>query len=160
MENNNYEALEKIFMAAVEANNSGNRTEAKRLFKDVLSQEPRIAEPRLELASIAIQEGDLEEAEAQAREGLQQLERGWKWLDELNDEQMLAHACNLLGEVLKQQSSSEAVMAQGEAAMRALWNEAGELFERAIELDPENPDVIANYNGFRKNRRNTVLRVK
>ena len=160
MENNNYEALEKIFMAAVEANNGGNKAEARRLFKEVLLQEPRIAEPRLELASIALHEGDLEEAEAQAREGLQQLERGWKWLDDPSDEQMLAHACNLLGEILKQLSSSDEVMGRGEAAMRALWNEAGELFERAVELDSENPEIMANYTGFRKNRRTTILRVK
>jgi Tfp pilus assembly protein PilF len=148
----NYEHLEKIFMEAVEANNGGRTEQAEKLFKDVLAEEPRMTEPRLELASIYLRRGQLEEAEEQAREALHYLERGWKWLEELTDDQMLAHACNLLGEILKQQSTSDDVMRQGDGAIRQRWQEAGELFERAAELDPENPDVMSNYFGFKKQR--------
>lgn len=148
----NYEKLEKIFLEAVEANNAGRADDALRLFKEILAEEPRMSEPRLEIASILLRRGDLEEAEAQAREGLDYVERGWRWLENLTDEQLLAHACNLLGEILKQRSVSDAVMRQGEAAMRQLWKEAGELFERGAEADPENPEVMANYLGFKKQR--------
>lgn len=156
----NYQSLESIFMKAVEANNAGNIPDARRFFKEVLEQDPRLPEPRLELATLAMREGDLREAEAQAREGLQQLERGWKWLEDLTDDQMLAHACNLLGEILKQLSTSDEVMQQGDSAMRALWAEAGELFERAVELDADNPDVMSNYTGFRKTKRQPMPKVK
>ena len=152
MENYNYENLEKVFMAAVEANNRGVADEAIRLFKEILHEEPRMAEPRLELASIYLRQGDLEEAEAEAREGVHQLERGWKWLENLTDDQMLAHACNLLGEILVRRSTSDEVLRQGDGVIREMWQEAGELFERAADLDPENPDVMTNYYGFKKQR--------
>lgn len=147
-----YEHLEKTFMEAVEANNSGRIEQAEALFKQILTEEPRMAEPRLELASIYLRREALGEAEAQAREALEILERGWRWLEDLSEEQLLGHACNLLGEILKQQSTSDEVMSQGDAAIRERWQEAGELFERAAELDPENPDIMSNYYGFKKQR--------
>ncbi|MFM7202280.1 MAG: tetratricopeptide repeat protein [Myxococcota bacterium] len=148
----NYEALERLFMQAVEAHQARQTELATRLFKEVLAVEPRFPEPRLELATLAVQAGDLEEAEAQAREAIEQLESGWKWLEDFSDEQLMAHACNLLGEVLKARSTSDDVLAQGEAEVRALWSEAGELFARAVELDPDNAEAAANYLGFRRNR--------
>ncbi len=148
----NYDELETMFMDAVQARNAGDEARAEGLFKQILSAEPRMAEPRLELASIHLKRGDLDEAEAHAREALVQLERGWRWLDTLSDEQMMAHACNLLGEILKQQSSRDDVLRRGDAAIKAIWQEAGELFERAAEADPDNAEAIANYIGFKKQR--------
>jgi len=153
-----YDAIEKLFMEAVEASHKGKVDEALNLFKSCLEHEPRMCEPRFEIASICVSRGAFEEAEAQCREGLKYLERGWRWLDNLTDEQMLAHGYNLLGEILKQRSISDEVLDQGENVIRDLWEEAGLLFDKAADLDPESIEIMENYYGFKKMRRPTARR--
>ncbi len=144
------ESLEHLFGQAVEAYTRGKEEEALKLFKQVLSLEPRIPEPRLEVAMILFRRGELEEAEAQAREALAYLEKGWRAVESLTDDQLMAHGCNLVAEILKARTAREDVMHKDPHALRAMWEEAGRLVERAARLDPDNPDVMHNYYGFKR----------
>lgn len=148
----NYEALEKLFMDAVNANNEGDQQTATTLFKEILKVEPRMAEPRLELAVIYLRQNMLETAESYAREAVSYLERGWRWLDNLTDEQILGHAYNTLGEILKARSTTDEILSQGTETIKQYWEEAGDLFEKAAELDSENADIMSNYYGFKKQK--------
>ena len=146
-------ALEARFLKAVEAFSEG-RTEAAELgFREVLMGDPRLPEPRLELAVVLFQKGQSEEAEAQARMALDQVQKGWCWLENFSPEALEAHASNLLGEVLLHR------LAEGELAdlpgdeLVGKWKEAEGLFKRAVSLDPDNGQALANIAGFKAQRR-------
>ncbi len=149
MTNEDYSALEETFTQAVTAHTHGDEDRALTLFKKVLSIDPRLPEARLEVAMILLRRGRLDEAEAQAREALEQVEKGWRSLDAFTDEQLLAHASNLVAEILKARIGDDNAALRPDA-MRALWEEAGRLVARAAELDPDNPDVMRNYYGFKR----------
>lgn len=145
-------ALEADFLAAVDALAADRVADAEAGFRKVLAGDPRLPEPRLELAVILYRRGDLEEAEAQARLGLEQIELGWQWLDNFEEGQLHAHALNLLGEILV-----ASVSGAGEGAGEAmpdptLWKEAERLFKRALEADPQHEAARSNLAGFRRRR--------
>jgi tetratricopeptide (TPR) repeat protein len=146
----NYASLEKGFMSAVRAQNAGETDKALKLFKEVLLSEPRLPEPRLEVASILFDKGDLEEAEAHAREALHWAEAGWHWLDDFTEGQLMAYACNLVAEILKARTLDKEGLKQGEDVIRRLWREAGKFIARAARYDSDNLDVMANFYAFEK----------
>ncbi len=147
-----HRTLERTFARAVAAHNEGLDEEALKLFKQVLALEPRLPEPRLEVALILLRCGELEEADAQAREALAHLEKGWRALDTLSDDQLMAHGCNLLAEIIKERIATGEILHADPGILRKLWREAEQLVERAARLDPDNQDIMHNYFGFRGSR--------
>ncbi len=135
--------LEELWLGAVEARQDGRDDQAADLLRQILAAEPRLAEPRLELAHMAIQRGDLEEADEQAAMAVDILSRGGQWIDDLPGAQLEAFALNLLGEIRYARAE---LIAAGEdrEAFDTLWNEAADAFARASALDPENADARRN----------------
>jgi thioredoxin-like negative regulator of GroEL len=131
-------ALEKRFEEALDARRRGDVDGAAELLRGILKIEPRLAEPRLELAHLLIETGQVEEAEEHAREAISVLEAGGRWTEELDDSQILSLAWSTLGEALRRRADDDAVVFGPAAAYEALVNESQSAFERAVGLDPEN----------------------
>ncbi len=132
------EGLSVIFSAALEARRRGLTERARELLRLVLRREPRLAEPHLELAHIAMSGGRLDEAELEAREGLRLLETGGAWVDDLPEDVLRSHAHNLLAELLRQRADSDEVIFGDPERFRAILAESRRHFSRAATLDPDN----------------------
>jgi thioredoxin-like negative regulator of GroEL len=136
-------ALEKRFEEALEARRTGDVDGAAELLRGILKLEPRLAEPRLELAHLLIETGQVEEAEDHAREAISVLESGGRWTEDLDDSQILSLAWGTLGEALRRRADDDAVVFGPAATYEALVKESQSAFARAIALDPENEHARA-----------------
>ena len=87
-------ALEKQFLIAVGLRNDGQIDRAVKQFKAILTIEPRLAEPHIELAHICVDTDRLDRAESHALEAIEQLEQSGVWLDSVpeNTVKAVAHA--------------------------------------------------------------------
>jgi tetratricopeptide (TPR) repeat protein len=140
------EALGRRFIAALAAKSAGDIDTAEDELRAILRIEPRLAEPRLELARVLLDTDRVEEAEPHARQALTHLEAGGQWTDELpeNVVQALAHA--LLAEILRRRADEDDVIFGDPDAFHAIVQEAKDHFARAAELDPR--DEYASYHAF------------
>lgn len=132
------------FFAAVQLRGEGRVDDALEAFAAVLRIEPRLAEPRLEIARIHLETGRLEDAEAEAREGLRILEAGGQWTDDLPENVVLAVAHALVGEILKEKAASDEVVFGDPERFVALLEESRRAFARAAELDPSDQTSWVN----------------
>ena len=135
--------LEAVWLQAMEARDKNLDEEAAQLFHSILKEEPRLAEPRLELAHLEIDRDHLEEAEEQVRMALEILKNGGQWVDDVEPDALLSFAWNMLGEVLFRRGEELAVSPDRERFER-IWNEAAAAFTKALELDAENRDALRN----------------
>lgn len=124
----------------------GDLDGAADLFRGVLREEPRLAEPRMELARMCLDTGQLEEAEEQIREAIRILETGGQWVDDLHEDVVQSLAHGLLGEILRQRADSDEMVFGAPERFKALMDEAGAAFRKAATLDPAN--AHAGYWGF------------
>jgi tetratricopeptide (TPR) repeat protein len=141
--------LARTMTLALKLRADGRNDDAKKLLKEILAVEPRLAEPRLELAWIAAAKEDWEEAEEQARLAVEILEAGGQWSDDLDPDQMLSFALTLLGEVIVRPLEEGDLFLVDRAEFTEQWNEAAELFARAVKLDEENEDARRNRSRYR-----------
>ncbi len=140
--------LEHSFLEAMEAREAGRLDDAFKLIKSVIRVEPRLAEPRLELAAICAERGDWDEAAEQVREAIEAIERGWRWMDNYSDDELISFASNLLGEILVRAGTEGDVSRWEDESLQAMWEEARRCFRRALEADPSNQEAIRNLAGF------------
>lgn len=140
------DALAPRFLSALAAREAGRVDAAEDTLRDILRQEPRLPEPRLELARLLLDTDRLGEAEEHARQALDHLEAGGQWTDDLPDEvvQSVAHAT--LAEILRRRADEDDVIFGAPEAFKALVDEAKLHFRRAAELDPS--DDTASYYAF------------
>jgi tetratricopeptide (TPR) repeat protein len=137
-------ALAERFAQAMALRGEGRDQDAAPVLHDILRADPRLAEPRLELAHIAAVAGDWEEAEGHARVALEILRNGGQWTDDVEPNVVLAFAANLLGEVLfRSVEDGDLFLSHHDAFLRR-WNEAAGLFEEAAQLDPTQAEARAN----------------
>ena len=134
------------FMAAVHARNAGKLQEAEEALRAIIRVEPRLAEPHMELGRLLLDIGQLEEAEARAREALEQLERGGTWTDEIPEQVVLSVACSLLAEVLRRQADSDEIVFGDPERFRAMLEESQSWFAKAASADPE--DAYSSHQAF------------
>jgi tetratricopeptide (TPR) repeat protein len=132
------------FLGALKLRVDGRVDDAIEAFRDILKAEPRLAEPRVELGRIYLEMGRLDEAEAEAREGLRILEAGGQWTDDLPENVVLALAFALVGEILKERATSDEVVFGPEETFRALLEESRRCYARASELDPSDSASFMN----------------
>src|SRR5690606_14016770 len=125
---------------------AGDLDGAEDELRAILKVEPRLAEPHLELARVLLDTDRLSEAEAHAREGLQHLESGGQWTDEVPENVLLALGHALLAEVLRRRADEDDVIFGDPDEFRGLVEESRVHFARAAELDPS--DEYASYHAF------------
>ena len=77
------EGLDDQFMEGLKRMDAGDVDGAAEGFRRILKSEPRLAEPRIELARILVETNQLKEAEAEVREAIRILDGGGMWLDNL-----------------------------------------------------------------------------
>ena len=123
---------------ALELRLEGKSAEAEKVLHDILETEPRLAEPRLELAHIFLEHRNLEEAENQARWAVELLRSYGPWTFELTGKQLLSYALTMHAEVLSTILDSDKEALEKPETLIAQWNEVAALFAEASELDPEN----------------------
>jgi len=140
------EGLGARFMAALELVRRGEIDDATGELNAILSVEPRLAEPRMELARVLLDSGRLDESEAQAREALRSLKAGGQWVEELPEPVVTGLAHGLLAEILRQIADTDAVIFGDPERFRAITKEARTHFEAAAHLDPDNQH--ASYHAF------------
>jgi len=126
------------FLAALELRVAGDVEGATKALQDLLKLEPRLPEPRLELAHIHLEGERLPEAESEAREALKWLQKGGQWVEDLAENQALSLAHGMLGEILREKASLDEVVFGDEETFRGILAESTEHFAQAAELDPEN----------------------
>lgn len=122
----------------------GKDPEAAPILHEILRADPRLAEPRLELAHIAASTEDWEEAEGHARLALQTLRLGGQWSEDVEPQVLLSFAANLLGEILFRSVEGGDLFLADQAAFARVWNEAAALFTEAASLDPDHADARSN----------------
>lgn len=140
------EQLAQDFLKALQLKDAGKVDKAEDLLLSILSKEPRLAEPRMELARMHLDTGRLSDAESHAREALTQLEQGGQWTDDLPENVVLGLAHGLLAEVLRNRADSDEVLFGNPDVFKALVKEAKKHFAEAARLDPS--DEYASYHAF------------
>ena len=133
--------LASKLMQAIALREEGKHDAARALLHEILQADPRLAEPRLELAHLAALRADWEEAEAQAREAVELLHHGGQWTADIAGPALLSFAVNLLGEIVYRALQDGDLIFLDRAAFDARWNEAAGLFVEALRLDPTNEDA-------------------
>ncbi len=140
------DALGRQFGQALQAKRDGNLDVAEDELRAILKVEPRLPEPRMELARILLDTDRLEEAEEHAREAKTFLEDGGQWTDELPENVVLALCYGLIAEILRRHADEDDVIFGDPAAFQAIVEESRQLFAKASELDPS--DEYASYHAF------------
>jgi len=123
---------------------AGKDEEAIVLLREILKAEPRLAEPRLELSHIAASASDWREAEAQARLAVDTLRGGGQWTLDLEANELLSFALNLLGEVVVRGLEEGDLLMTNRPEFVERWNEASGFFREALEGDNSNKDARSN----------------
>jgi len=138
------DALTPKMQNALALHQDGQNDRAEKLFREILRSEPRLAEPRLELAHLALGRGDWQEAQEQARLAVTTLLAGGQWTIDIEPAPLLSFSMNLLGETLVRAIESDDLFLRDRARFEAIWNEASALFIQAKVLDPTNDDARRN----------------
>lgn len=138
--------LGERFMDALRHKEEGRVDAAEDELRAILRAEPRLGEPRLELARILLDTDRLDEAEDQAREALTALQDGGQWTDELPESVVNAIAHATLAEVLRRKADEDDVIFGDPAVFHAMVQEAKDHFARAAELDPS--EEYGSYHAF------------
>lgn len=134
------------FLSALSDKEADRIDDAEEALRAIVSEEPRLAEPRLELARILLDTGRLTEAEEQAREGVAHLDATGPWVDEIPANVLEALAQRLLAEVLRRRADEDDVIFGDPATFHGLVAESKAAFTKAAELDPN--DDYSNYYAF------------
>lgn len=140
------DALAERFMTAIRHKDQGRVDAAEDELRAILRAEPRLAEPRMELARILLDTDRLDEAEEQAREALSVLQTGGQWTDEVPETVVNAIAHATLAEVLRRKADEDDVIFGDPATFHAMIEESKEHFSRAAELDPS--EEYGSYHAF------------
>lgn len=133
---------------ALELRRRGKVEQAERILRHILETEPRLAEPRLEIAHIAIGRTDLDEAEGQLRVAIDVLRSHGQWTLDVDPDALMSYALNFLGEVLIS-VFEDPDNDEFDEGLFSIWNEAAGFFAEAAELDPQNEDAALNASRFK-----------
>lgn len=134
------------FSAALRDKDAGKVDQAEDAFREILRVEPRLPEPRMELARVLLDTDRMEEAEEHAREALTHLDAAGPWTEEIPENIIrgLAHA--LLAEILRRRADDDDVIFGDPIAFHDIVREAQHHFQKAHEYDPA--DEYASYHAF------------
>ena len=140
------DGLAPRFLAALAAKDAGKIDHAEEELRAILAIEPRLPEPRLELARILLDTDRLADAEPHARQALEGLQQGGQWTDDLPADVVTGLAHALLAEVLRRRADEDDVLFGDPDTFHALVKESRVHFEQAAKLDPD--DSYSSYHAF------------
>ena len=140
------DALADRFLSALAAKDSGKLDRAEDELHAILKVEPRLPEPRMELARLLLDSDRIALAEPHARQALEHLESGGQWTDELPENVVKGIAHGLLAEILRRQADEDDVIFGEPERFRALVAESKTHFDQAAALDPN--DSYSSYYAF------------
>jgi thioredoxin-like negative regulator of GroEL len=123
-------ALEQRLRKAIQLRASEDESGAREELERILKTEPRLAEPRLELAHIHLLNGRFEEAHEHARLAVSTLRAGGQWTRDVAPPVLMAFALNLLGETLAWRLESGDLFLTDRPTFLRLWNEASGCLDR------------------------------
>ena len=132
------DGLGGLFFEGCKRMQDGDVDAAAESFRRILKAEPRLAEPRIELARILLETTQLKDAEAEIREAIRILESGGQWIENISPNQLQSVAYGILAEVLRVMSQSDEAVFGDPESWRKLVDEAHAVFKKARELDPDN----------------------
>ena len=133
--------LAESFAEAMVHRSKGENQQATEILFDIISEEPRLAEPRIELAQLSVANGDLDDAEIHILEAISILEKGGQWLENISENAMLSNAFDTLGVVYQTKSESDEVLFGPPDEWRGMLKQAAAAFLRASNIDPTNTDA-------------------
>ena len=131
-------SIEDKFQKALLANQQNDVDRANKLFKEIIEQEPRLAEARIEYAYNLLGMGRLTEAQGHADEGVRLLENSGSWLADIEDDVILSMAYSLQGEIFRELASSDDVVFRQPEEFKQLMERAKSSFNKAAALDSNN----------------------
>lgn len=140
------EALGARFLQALADKDAGRLDDAEDALAGILKEEPRLPEPRMELARILLDTARLTDAETHARLALEHLEAGGRWTDMLPEGVVEAMAHALLAEILRRRLEEDDVIFGSRERFEAMLAESKALFAKAHALDPS--DETSSYYAF------------
>jgi len=142
-ESDQLEQLGKDFMAALALKESGQVNASYDALTEILKKEPRLAEPRMELARLLLDTDRVEEALEHARHALGDLNNHGQWIDDIPENTIKALSHALVAEALRRRiDEDDLIFGDPEEFTKAL-NESREHFAKAAELDPS--DAYSSY---------------
>lgn len=139
-------ALAEEFMSALQLKRDGKLDAAEDALTAILKAEPRLPEPRMELARIFLDTDRVGLAEEHARLALSNLEAGGQWLDSVPQNTLLALAHALVAESLRRRLDEDDVIFGDADAFKAMLEEAKTHFATAGSLDPS--DEYSSYHAY------------
>ncbi len=147
--NHETDQLKKLgqdFMAALALVRGGQVNAAFDAFSAILRKEPRLAEPRMELARLLLDTDRPDEAEEHARQALEDLKNHGQWVEDLPEHTVLALAHALLAESLRRRIEEDNLIFGDPEQFKALLKESQTNFAKAAELDPS--DEYSSYHAL------------
>lgn len=140
------QSLEADFIRGISEKDAGDFDRAEKTFRSILKTEPRLAEPRMELARILLETERVSDAEAHAREALTHLESGGQWTDDLPENVVLAIANALVAEALRRRADQDEILFGDPEVFKQMVADSKHHFAKACELDPS--DETSSYYAF------------
>ncbi len=143
IDNNHLQALETDFLQAMTLKEAGKVDDAEERLRSILKKEPRLPEPRMELARIMLDTDRLSEAEEHAVIALEDLQKSGPWTKMLEDEVVLSLCHALVAETLRRRADEDDVIFGDPDAFRELVKRSQVHFAQAASLDPS--DETSSY---------------
>jgi tetratricopeptide (TPR) repeat protein len=138
--------LGQRFLTAMQLKEGAKLDLAEDELRAILRTEPRLAEPRMELARILLDTDRLDEALEEAREALEVLDKNGPWTQDLEENVVQAIAHATLAEILRRKADEDDVIFGDPEIFRAMVAEAKAHFEKAASLDPN--EEMSSYYAF------------
>ena len=145
-EEENLKALESRFMAALEMREQGRVDESFDELQAIISIEPRLPEPRMELSRILLDTDRVESAVEHARLALEHLEASGPWINNFPANTILALAHAILAEGLRRRADEDDIIFGDPEQFKGIITESRAHFQRASELD--DADAYSSYYAF------------
>ena len=129
--------LEAKFQQAITANQNNDVDRANKLFEEMIKEEPRFPEARLEYAFNLLNMERFEEALGQVEEATRLLEIDGAWLD-IDADVILSMAYSLQGETLRELAGLDENVFRNPEQFTQLMERAKSSFKKAAALDQDN----------------------
>ena len=130
--------LEFKFLEAIQSHQNNDLDKAERLNKAILEVEPRLVEPNLELAYIALRREQYEDAQVYAEEAIRLCTLHGHWMDNFTDDELLSLSYSSLGESLRFQAQTDEVIFEQPDKFTDLMKKAEEAYKKAASINPNN----------------------